>query len=284
MTDEYGNELLHRVLLSAMKDVDGICRENGLRYYLHAGTLLGAMNFRGFIPWDDDVDITMMRADYDVFCAEVTKRFPDRYFMQTYKTDPALGHNRGVLRILGTAVDFIHTPGGKGRREIGLDIVPLYGVPDSAAARKIQSGRIRLYDTAVQIKLGEIVPQKPWTKCLKLLAARDRTELGEKLDRIMRAGSRDDSRDVGVLCYTGRNPYTGASGYENDIMPRAWYREPIYVSFEDTEFMTVSEPKEYLDRRYGPRWAEPYPEEKRVTKHDVKEYAVEPRVRERVGL
>ena len=46
MTNEYGNELLHKVLLSAMKDIDKICRDNGLRYYLYAGTLLGAVNHK----------------------------------------------------------------------------------------------------------------------------------------------------------------------------------------------------------------------------------------------
>ena len=65
MTNEYGNELLHKVLLSAMKDIDKICRENGLRYYLYAGTLLGAVNHKGFIPWDDDVDIVMFPNDLE---------------------------------------------------------------------------------------------------------------------------------------------------------------------------------------------------------------------------
>ena len=67
MTNDYGNLELHKILLSAMKDIDKICRENHLRYYLHAGTLLGAINHKGFIPWDDDVDISMTRDDYEKF-------------------------------------------------------------------------------------------------------------------------------------------------------------------------------------------------------------------------
>ena len=63
MTNDYGNLELHMVLLQAMKDIDKICRENNLKYYLYAGSLLGAMNFKGFIPWDDDIDIVMFPKD-----------------------------------------------------------------------------------------------------------------------------------------------------------------------------------------------------------------------------
>ncbi len=81
MTNDYGNLELHKVLLSAMKDIDKICRENGLKYYLHAGTLLGAVNHKGFIPWDDDVDISMLREDYEKFCDIVEKQYGNIYFM-----------------------------------------------------------------------------------------------------------------------------------------------------------------------------------------------------------
>ena len=81
MTNEYGNELLHKVLLSAMKDIDKICRENGLKYYLHAGTLLGALNHKGFIPWDDDVDISLKREDYNTLLHILQEQYSDMYFI-----------------------------------------------------------------------------------------------------------------------------------------------------------------------------------------------------------
>ena len=108
MTNDYGNLELHKVLLSAMKDIDKICRENGLKYFLHAGTLLGAVNYKGFIPWDDDVDISMFREDYETFLVLAQQQFGDRYFIQTYKTDPSYPNNRAVLRVLGTKVVHYH--------------------------------------------------------------------------------------------------------------------------------------------------------------------------------
>jgi hypothetical protein len=89
---------------------------------------------------------------------------------------------------------------------------------------------------------------------------------------------------VGLLSYTGKNPYTGISGYENDLIPRESYEHPLTVPFEDTEFMTIGDPIKDLEHRYGPKWHEPYPEEKRVTKHDVQSYEISPEVRKRIGI
>ena len=284
MTNDYGNLELHTVLLSAMKDIDRLCRENGIRYYLHAGTLLGAVNHGGFIPWDDDVDISMMRADHDRFLELVAREYPDRYFVQTYQTDPTHTNNRTVLRVLGTKVTHIHGDSGEARREVAIDIVPLYPVPGSKLLRKLQQARIWVLDMAVQIKQGSVIPHHPLMKCIGLLAKRDRVKLGRSIDRAMAMCKDQDSRDVGILCYTHRNPYMGRSGYDNEIWPRKWYDAPMDVTFEGQRFMTISEPEAYFEWQYGPKWAEPYPEEKRITKHDVATYEISTEVRARVGL
>ena len=281
MTNEYGNELLHKVLLSAMKDIDRICRENGLRYYLHAGTLLGAVNHKGFIPWDDDVDISMFREDYENFIGIVSEKFADKYFMQTYASDPTYSNNRAVLRVLGTSVIHFHQC-KDAHSEIGIDIVPLDSVPDSKLAQRIQQAEIWCVDAAVQIKRGEIIPNHPFMKCLKLLSRKDRVVLGRKIDKLCTRYNKKKTKCVGLLSYTGKNPYTGVSGYYNDVLLREWYDNLVYLPFEDTEFMTIAGYKEDLLHRYGPRYMEPYPEEKRVTKHNVKTYEIEPWVMERI--
>ena len=284
MTNDYGNLELHKVLLSVMKDIDKICRENNIPYFLHAGTLLGAVNHGGFIPWDDDVDITMMRADYDRFCQIVREKFADRYFMQTYDIDPTHANNRGVLRILGTSVTHVHGDNEKYRSEVAIDIVPLYPVPKSKLIRKIQQARIWIWDMAIQIQRGAVTPCHPFMKCIGLLAKGDRVKIGRRIDRAMRMCKNQNSRDVGILCYTHRNPYMGRSGYDNEIWPREWYRQPREIAFEGEMFTTISEPEAYFNFQYGTKWAEPYPEEKRISKHDVKSYEISPEVRARVGL
>ena len=284
MTNDYGNLELHQVLLAAMKDIDKICRENDLKYYLHAGTLLGAFNHKGFIPWDDDVDISLMRHDYEKLCDILIQQYADKYFLQNYQTDPNYKNNRAVLRVLGTEVIHHHADKDCCRTEIGVDLVPLDAAPDSKLLRKLQQGAIWVVDAAVQIKQGEIIPRNPLMKCIGLLSSLDRVRLGKRIDKLAMMFNKRNTKYVGLLTYTGKNPYTGRSGYENDLMPRQWFTDPIRVDFEDTQLTTISSPTEDLVHRYGPKWAEPYPEEKRVTKHDVASYRIDPDVRNRLGI
>lgn len=284
MTNDYGNLELHKVLLSAMKDIDMICRENGLRYYLHAGTLLGAFNHQGFIPWDDDVDISMLREDYEKFINIVSQNYSEKYFIHNYKTERTFSHNRSVMRVLGTEIVHNNDNCREEHREIGLDIVPLDAAPDSIILRKIQQKMVWIVDLAVQIKVGAVEPRRFVTRLIGVLAKMDRVKLGKMIDMITTWYNGKNTKYIGLLSYTGKNPYTGRNGYENDLLLREWFDNPIMVQFEDTKFLTISEPIKDLKHRYGENWYEPYPEEKRVTKHDVLSYTISEEVRERVGL
>lgn len=67
MPSEAGMEELHKDLLVLLNDFHQLCMDNDIKYSLHAGTLLGAIREKGFIPWDDDLDVTMTRPEYEKF-------------------------------------------------------------------------------------------------------------------------------------------------------------------------------------------------------------------------
>ncbi len=80
---------LQQVELKMLQMVDDICRELHIKYYLVCGSALGAVKYSGFIPWDDDLDIGLLRPDYEIFVREAKRLLPDNYFLQNYRTDPA---------------------------------------------------------------------------------------------------------------------------------------------------------------------------------------------------
>lgn len=284
MTNDYGNLELHKVLLKAMKEIDKICRENNLKYYLHAGTLLGAVNHKGFIPWDDDVDLTLMRSDFDKLVEIIENEYSDWYYIQTYRNDVNYNNNRAKLRIKGTQlIDKIN--GEQEKEEIFVDLAPLYFPPKSKIMQLFQKKIIEIIDAIVLIQVGENIPTSVVSKyILYPLSKINRRFWGNLMDFLMVHMQNKNSGLLGTLCYVGFNPYTGLDGYYNDMISLECYEHEEYLPFEDTEFMTISHWHEDLLRRYGKDYMKPYPEEKRVTKHNIASYKISDVVRKRVGL
>ena len=93
---------IQRVLLGYLLDVDRICKKHKIKYFLGGGTLLGAIRHKGFIPWDDDADIMMLREDYDKFLRVAQSELPPTLFLQTSDTDKNCHYPFAKIRIKDT--------------------------------------------------------------------------------------------------------------------------------------------------------------------------------------
>lgn len=93
-----GIKKLWSVQLDLLALIDKICRQHSIRYSVDSGTLIGAMRHGGYVPWDDDIDVVMPRADYERFASIVTDELPPEYFFQTAENSP--GYYRPFARIL----------------------------------------------------------------------------------------------------------------------------------------------------------------------------------------
>lgn len=114
--------------LEVLKEIDGICMKNGIRYFADSGTLLGAIRHKGFIPWDDDMDIVMLREDYNAFFAVAEKELPVGWIFID-------GNERGqgYGRVMNGSIDDVGTERIRQFHGcpyiVGVDIFPLDYVP-----------------------------------------------------------------------------------------------------------------------------------------------------------
>lgn len=114
--------------LEILKDVHKFCVENGIRYSLCGGTLLGAVRHKGFIPWDDDIDIDMPRPDYERFCK--TYKSPRFHLISPEDPDSCISFAR-VYDLNETFVDCSQEPWAYLETGIWIDVFPIDGTFDS---------------------------------------------------------------------------------------------------------------------------------------------------------
>lgn len=110
MTEDSVLTRLQFVELSILEVVGSLCDKFGINWWLDGGTCLGAMRHKGFIPWDDDIDIGMMRSDYDRFCSIASTELPDGYSFHDSRNSP--GYAAMFCKVYKDGTRFENQEGG----------------------------------------------------------------------------------------------------------------------------------------------------------------------------
>lgn len=123
------------VQLDLLAELERVCEKHNLTYYADSGTLIGAVRHKGYIPWDDDIDITMKRTDYDKLLAIGASEFQPPYFFQSAYSD---NFPRGYSRIRNSQTTAVTKRDAGKNINLGIfiDIFPLDNVPDDLLARE----------------------------------------------------------------------------------------------------------------------------------------------------
>lgn len=125
-------------LLEILLEFDRICRNLNLTYYLAYGTLLGAIRHQGFIPWDDDVDVWMLRKDYEMFCSLYEKEMDGtKFFFQNAKNDAHYFWAYGKLRLKNTVYIRAGQEHMKQKNGICIDIIPIDNLSKNPYLRQV---------------------------------------------------------------------------------------------------------------------------------------------------
>lgn len=130
---------LQLIELEMLIEVDRICKKCGINYNIIGGTLLGAVRHGGFIPWDDDADLAMLRSEYEKFReACKTELDHDRFYFQDYRNTPGYRWGYGKLRRKDTLFLREHQEHMPYDQGVFIDIFPLDSVPDSYLLRRLK--------------------------------------------------------------------------------------------------------------------------------------------------
>ncbi|MBR6346221.1 MAG: LicD family protein [Bacteroidales bacterium] len=242
---------IHSLLLGILTDVDAFCKKEGLRYSLAYGTLIGAVRHKGFIPWDDDIDIMMPREDFRKF----VDSYPSgRYRVLFYSEEKGHRFVNCFAKVEDTATESIEKR-RRGVYEFGLNI-DIFPIDNAPADKALHAGWMK---ECTRLKHRLYFRQKP------LFAASPLPSLEAHLHSL------DYWKEKMEECLNRFNsapsPYAGpASGTTGtvEIFPKEVFENYTVLSFEGQEFYSIKDWDLFLRQQYGDYMQLP-PPEKRLT-------------------
>ena len=143
---------IQQIETDVLCEVDRICQKHQIKYVLGFGTLIGAVRHQGFIPWDDDVDICMMRKDYERFKDICRTELNPKYFYQSKDTDPEYYHLFDKIRVNGTVFKEDLIAEHDIHHGVYIDIFPMDYVPDNGFLRCLQFWKFHFFRTGLMAK------------------------------------------------------------------------------------------------------------------------------------
>lgn len=256
---------MQQIQVELLREFDRVCRRHGIKYIIASGTLLGAVRHQGFIPWDDDIDIEMLREDYEAFLRAAKGDLSPEMFFQDHRTDREYPWLYGKLRMNGTSAVRVGQEHLKMHSGVFIDIFPRDPMPNSAGGRRAFEWAARacrkvLYSRVMKVAAKSAPERLGWT-LLSLIP--ERVPFG--VERLLRGCVRLE-KSARVRCYG----YHGR--YETEGYDKRWFTDLTELLFEGGSYYAPADWDGYLTFVYGADYMTPPPEPERVGTSPLSSY------------
>ena len=250
-----------KLLLYILKNFHDICEENGLVYNIFGGTMLGAVRHGGIIPWDDDVDVTMPRDDYERFIQIVKEQYHRDFVIHSIK-DKNYIYPFAKFGMKKTLLTESIVRDKYNKLTVNIDVFPNDNYPlDISLFKQYEEYERKIIKCAYNI---DIMPKKWWKKPLVIFKYIERLLVRirgvyyylEKQERLFKEAKNDDKY---ILCQ-------GAGWGEKGKLEKAVYYDRMLYSFNDLKVWGIKNYDKHLSSLYGD-YMTPPPEEKRICPH-----------------
>lgn len=253
-----------QIELAMLEKVDAICKKHGIQYFLLNGTLLGAVRHKGFIPWDDDLDIGMLRKDYDRFVEAAQKELQEPYFLQNMWTDKnCFFGGLSKLRNGETTGITVRELGHDCNLGIWIDIIPLDYCTTDEKLLALKEKKIniacewlcaKVYGTEMK-RFGKI---PPWLWKIMAIISRmiSHKYLCQRLDHAIRLYT-ESSKDIAAFTGYGKHR----------ILNTADFEKTTELEFEGRNVPVPLGHKNYLFMIWGKDYMKFPPVEEQKPKH-----------------
>lgn len=225
---------MQKIELDILVAFDELCRANGLRYYLDGGTLLGAMCYEGFIPWDDDIDLKMPRPDYERFLT-MQDRLPAHIRIDAPRPDHCEYTMTKLVDDRTVLVEGNKTTG------VYIDIFPMDGHPAEEAACAAHIAKLQRLNSLFHHSLEGFAAMPVWKRAIYRLRYTP-WRLYREMSALAASVDYDSAPHVGLLI-------EGVADKER--FPKQWLEPATMLEFEGRHFPAPGGYKPHLEVFYG---------------------------------